>query len=226
MDPKDKLDLLKIMPFDLSQYEQFSLTTLTAYCIYWLGEWSITTTLENTTVVSHKMFPAKFALVGWPQFPDANRTNRSILQMRPKYRNLASSASDKGVFLNQRGIEEATFLIGQIGAPLLEGEARKTAKVPLVKAERGKGRARSVHPEDQLDRVHKSQLYAFYAESRFEEAQAIHLIGLLGVYDHTPSKEKRRKLKELVDAAFEVGDKQTQEFLKKVSEKFQKYLNK
>lgn len=226
MNPKDKSDLLKIIAFDSPEYRECSLTTLTAYCIFWLAEWSITTTLENVTVASHKMFPVKFALVGWPQFPDANRTNRSILQMRPKYRNLASSASDKGVFLNQKGVEEARDLINRIGQPLFEGETRRPKTVMPIKAERGKGKARSVHPEDLLNRVHKSQLYGLYSESRFEEAQAIHLIGLLGVYDHTPSREKRRKLKELVDAAFEVGDKQTEEFLKKVSDRFEKYLSK
>jgi alpha-D-ribose 1-methylphosphonate 5-triphosphate diphosphatase PhnM len=74
--------------------------------------------------------------------------------------------------------------------------------------------------------VKTSQLYNLFIQSRFDEAKAIHLIGLLGVYDHTPSQEKKRKLKEFLNDARELEDVRTEEFLKIVSERFQKYLNK
>jgi len=74
--------------------------------------------------------------------------------------------------------------------------------------------------------IHKSQLFDLYAHSRFDEAEAIDLIGLLGVYDHTPSIEKRRKLKEFIDAAKELDDEKTLDFLKRVTERFHRYLNK
>lgn len=225
MTTRKKVDLLKIRPFGTTQYEHYALTTLTAYCIYWLHEWEITTSYENIAVASHKMFPAKFALVGWPQFPDAIRTNRSLLQMRPKYRNLATSASYKGVFLNLNGMSEARLLTGKIGSPAFEDEV-SSVTIPTINAERGGGKARSVHPEDLLKSVHKSELFHLFIESRFDEAEAIHLVGLLGVYDHTPSKEKKRKLKELMDAAGELDDHQTLEFLRVASERFHKYLNK
>jgi len=223
---KDKIDLLRINSFETSQYEHYALTTLTAYCVYWLHEWEITTSLENVSVASHRMFPTKFALVGWPQFPDINRTNRSVLQMRPKYRNLATSVSDKGVFLNENGIREAKTLAEKLGPPILEGESMTRAHESLIKAERGTGKARSVHPEDLVKTVHRSQLFKLYNESRLGEAEAIHLIGLLGVYDHTPSRDKKRRLKEMMDAAKEIRDERTTEFLEIVSDKFQRYLSK
>ena len=108
---REKSELLKIRPFQKSKYDQFPLTSMIAYCIFWLQEWNIPTSLENIAVASHRLFPVKFAMVGWSEFPDITRTNRTVLQMRPKYRNLASSSASQGVFLNQNGIAEAKSLI-------------------------------------------------------------------------------------------------------------------
>ncbi len=222
---KDKTDLLKLSHFETKAYEHFALTSLTAYCLYWLKEWGITSTLENLSVASHKMFPVKFAMVGWPQFPDINRTNRSVLQMRPKYRNLATSASSKGVFLNQNGIQEAKALIEKLGPPILEGEAQQPLN-PSVRRERGHGKPSGVHAEDKVQQVRKSYIFDLYLHSRFDEVEAIDLIQMLNVYDHTPSRVKKLKLKEYLDAAKELNDKEVLEFLSRVSNRFGKYLNK
>ncbi len=226
MTVRNKFDLLKLSPFNTSQYANYPLTTLTAYSVFWLHEWEIITSLENITVASHRMFPAKFALVGWPQFPDLNRTNRSVLQMRPKHRNLASSATAKGVFLNHNGIQEAKALIDRIGFPVYDGQPVASSVDVSIKVERGTGKARSVHSEDLLKTIHNSQLFNMFLQSRLHEAEAIHLIGLLGVYDHTPSREKKRKLKEFLNAAEDLHDEKTVEFLRIVAERFHKYLNK
>jgi hypothetical protein len=41
--------------------------------------------------------------VGWPEYPDAFRTNRSLLQGQPKYRNWLTGSASKGFSLNERG---------------------------------------------------------------------------------------------------------------------------
>ena len=61
---REKGDLLKLSSFPTPAYEQYPLTSLTAYCVFWLQQWNITTSLENLAVASHRMFPAKFAMVG------------------------------------------------------------------------------------------------------------------------------------------------------------------
>lgn len=222
---RDKSELLKLSYFATKAYEHYALTSLTAYCLFWLQEWGITSTLENLSVASHRMFPVKFAMVGWPQFPDINRTNRSVLQMRPKYRNLATSASNRGVFLNQNGIQEATALIEKLGTPILEGETQQPLNLS-VRRERGAGKPSGVHAEDKVEQVRKSYIFDLYLHSRFDEAEAIDLIQLLNVYDHTPSRVKKLKLKEYIDAAKELNDREAIEFLSAVSDRFNNYLNK
>ncbi len=228
-DPKirHREDLLSLEPFEKSTYEKYALTSLTAYSVFWLNEWNLGTTLENVAVTGHRMFPVKFCMVSWPQFPDMNRINRSVLQMRPKYRNLATSLSAKGVFLNPNGIREAKSLIQRIGAPTFRGENKLEVPTESVRAERGRSsRVRSIHPQDLLSAVRKSKLFSDYTKGDVDEAEAIHLIGLLGVYDHTPSSEKKRKLKEFQEAARELNDKEILEFLNWASRQFQKYLDK
>jgi len=222
----NKRDLLGIRPFDTHSYEHYALTSLTAYCVFWLQEWNITTNEENLGVACHRMFPSKFCFVGWPEFPDLKRVGRSVLQMRPKYRNLATSVSSKGVFLNQRGLEEAAALVKQLGTPIFESQLRASLPPSLnERAERGRAKPRSVIPENVVARIQKSQLYKLYEDSLFHEAEAIDLIGLLEVYDHTPSAEKKRKLNELEEAARDLRDERMLEFLARIKERFSKYLN-
>jgi len=222
---RDRKDLLKLRAFTRDSYKGYALTTLTAYVVHWLQKWGIPTSLENVAVASHRLFPVKFGMVGWSEFPDVNRTNRSVLQMRPKYRNLATSASDKGVFLNQRGVEEAVAIIGKLGPPVTESGRAAAAVEKEVRPEVGK-RARSIHPETDVEAVRRSSLFEVYTMSRFDEAEAIDLIGLLDVYDHTPSKEKRDRLRRLMESAKEVKDGEVIEFLEKVQARFHRYLNK
>jgi len=224
MEIKDRNDLFKIRAFSEEKYQQYSLTSLTAYCVYWLHRWKVTTSLETVAVASHRMFPMKFGMVGWPEFPDITRTNRSVLQMRPKYRNLATSAVDKGVFLNQRGIEEAESLASRLGAPVIGDRAAEFVSRRAVRPELGK-RARSVHPESDVAAVRSSQLFQMYVDSRFDQAEAIELVGLLKVYDHTPSSEKRAKLKRLLESATDVKDEEVAAFLHEVEQRFRRYLN-
>lgn len=221
---RDRRDLLKLRSFGRDSYEDYALTTLTAYVVHWLQKWGIPTSLENVAVASHRLFPVKFGMVGWSEFPDVNRTNRSVLQMRPKYRNLATSASDKGVFLNQRGIEEATALIAKLGPPVTDAGQLTAIIDEEVRPEVGK-RARSIHPESDVEAVRRSPLFELHTSSRFDEAEAIDLIGLLDVYDHTPSAEKRSILRRLVESAKEVKDSEVVEFLGKIQTRFHRYLN-
>lgn len=220
---KQALDLLKLDAYNEKVYENISLTTLTAFVVYWLDEWSLPTSLENVSVASHRMFPTKFAMVGWPQFPDVNRTNRSVLQMRPKYRNLATSVSDKGVFLSEAGLREAEAVLKKFGVPHFQGLA--VEQPPLTRVRRGSGKAWSIHPEDLINSVKQSTLFSLYTEGRFDESEAIHLIGMLRLYDHTPSSEKRKKLKVLIEQAKTAEDDQVVLFLKAVLEKFSRYLH-
>jgi hypothetical protein len=97
MTPQNARDLLKVDAKDRRRYAEFSLAHLTAYSVHWLNVWNIGTSYENVSVLNGRLFPADFAMTGFPELPDASRTNRSLLQMRPKYRGLATTDPRRGV---------------------------------------------------------------------------------------------------------------------------------
>ena len=220
----ESIDLLKVSPFATEKYEDLSLATLTAYSAYWLAQWGLPTTLENLAVLNFKLFPTKFAMVGWPVFPDVNRTNRSVLQMRPKYRNFATSITNRGVFLNERGIVEALSLIGKLGTPVLADGSTPSIEAPITRI-RGSGRPTTVHPEDLVAKIRNSRLFKMRKGDAWLETEPIDLINFLGVYDHTPSEEKRRRLREFQMASNELKDTEVQEFLEALSLRFKSYLH-
>lgn len=221
----DAKDLLKLQAFPEELYNELSLATLTAYSTYLLSQLELPATLENVAVVNYKLFPRKFAMVGWPQFPDVNRTNRSVLQMRPKYRNWATSITARGIFLNDRGIAEAHALCNRLGMPRFQDASAAAVASPVASARGPKRLTRTLHPEDVLEQVRKSKLFCIYEQGRWPEAEAIDVIDFLGVYDHTPSIEKRRRLRELRRHAEQLEDDAVKEFIDLVSSTFKPYLN-
>lgn len=218
-------DLLNVQAFEEKDYDELALTSLTAYSAYWLSQWGLQTSLENLAVLNFKMFPVKFAMVGWPQFPDFNRTNRSVLQMRPKYRNLATSITKDGVFLNDYGAREAQALTDRIGGPKFQDGSASVLEA-ATPSSRGSSRPRTIHPEDQLAKIRKARIFQLYHGGKWMEAEAIDLVNFLEVYDHTPSKEKVRRLKDFQQAAEQVGDEQMLAFLHEVETRFRAYLHK
>src|SRR3977135_3826901 len=104
---KDEKDLPKVAAKGPDLYRDVPLVFLTAYSLYWLHEWKIRRTIEAIAILNWRLFPEKLAIVGFDQYPDAFRTNRSLLQMQPKYRNLVTGAAIKGFSLNERGMERA-----------------------------------------------------------------------------------------------------------------------
>ena len=111
MEIKHEQDLAKVAPKDSALYEDIPLTSLTAYSLFWLHRWQLRRSIEAVAVLNWRLFPKKFAMVGFAEYPDAFRTNRSLLQGQPKYRNLLSGAASKGFSLNERGMDIARDLV-------------------------------------------------------------------------------------------------------------------
>jgi hypothetical protein len=145
--------------------------------------------------------------------------------MRPKYRNFATSITNKGIFLNERGTAEALALVDRLGRPVFSDGSSPQVEVPITRV-RGTGRPTTVHAEDLVAEVRQSRLFQTYKSGHWVEAEPIDLINFLGVYDHTPSEEKRRRLRSFQTAANELKDTEVKEFLETVSSTFKSYLHK
>jgi hypothetical protein len=226
MKPNDPQGLLSVDPVDraLLQRSQFSLTHLTAYAVLWLTDWEIPTTYENITVLNSRLFPAEFSLPGFPQFPDAIRTTRSLMQMRPKYRGFATSDPRKGVFLTEKGRDAAAKVQSAFGPPTLHGKPVEPT-VASACLQPAKGKERTRNPAQIIAECKQKLLYRRFQEGRFEDTDTVHFLGLIALYDHSPTSEIKKALRQLRADAQTVGDTEFLAFLDQVSERFAHYLN-
>jgi hypothetical protein len=214
MKPADAQDLLLVDPVarHLVDRFQFSLTHLTAYAVHWLTAWEIPTIYENVTVLSAR------------QFPDAIRTTRSLMQMRPKYRGFATSDPRKGVFLTEKGREAANRAIAAFGSPTLGGKpVEQTVAAAGLQPSKGKDRTRN--PAQIIAECKQKLLFRRFKEGRFEDTDTVHFLGLVSLYDHSPTSEIKKALRQLRVDAQAVGDGEFLSFLDQVGERFALYLN-
>ena len=223
--PKCARDLLRVDPKDRETYGRFSLAHLTAYSVHWLNLWDIPTTYENVSVLNARLFPHDFGMTGFPELPDAFRTNRSLLQMRPKYRGFATSDPRKGVHLTEKGCNEVARVVAAIGAPTFEGKAINVDETVIDPRRPNKQRARAFTPAQLIEERRSRLLFQRYQEGRLDDTEVVHLLGFLGLYDHTPPAELKREFKRIGEAATEVCDEEFITFMDAVADKFRNYLN-
>ena len=226
MHPNCPRDLLRVDAKDmrLCGEARFSMAHLTAYSVHWLTVWEIPSTYENVSVLNARLFPFKFTLAGFSEFPDAMCTNREILHLRPNNRGWGTADPRKGVFLNEKGREAAVKVLEAVGPPSFDGKAIPLEAPPTDSRRPAKGRERTYSPAKDLEERRSRLLFRWFKEGRLEEADVVHLLGLLGLYDHTRPVELRREFKRLRDVASDLRDEEFLSFLDAVQKQFRAYL--
>ncbi len=223
-DIQSERDLVRVGRKAFDDYKDATLTSLTAYSLYWLHQWQLARTIEAIAILNWRLFPEKFSMVVFPEYPDAFRTNRSLLQMQPKYRNLLTGAASKGFSLNARGIGIATALASQLGPPKTE-EGQALGSTPrVVRAPVNIDRPRSLEPERGIARLRSSKLYEKWSSGTMTERDLIPVPALLGIFDHTPGTVRQRAMKQLERNAQQLDDRDAERFLGDVRRAFPQAL--
>ena len=214
-------DLFTIEKISEQLTEGISLAKLTAYSLFWLQEWELRRTIESISVLNWKLFPDKFAMVGFPQFPDSLRTNRSLLQGQPKYQNLLTGTATKGFSLNEHGLTVARDLVHRFSAPKTStGETTASESVMHDIKAKQTDRARTIDPRKDVARVRQSALFEKWQSGAILERDIIHVHTLLGIFEHTPGKVRRQAFRSLLESAEHVGDTEVERFLREIHRRF------
>jgi hypothetical protein len=217
-------DLAKVAAKDSALYEDVPLTSLTAYSLFWLHRWQLRRSIEAIAVLNWKLFPKKFAMVGFAEYPDAFRTNRSLLQGQPKYRNLLSGAASKGFSLNERGMDIARDLVQLLGVPSTDdGQELGTASKQEIST-KSAGPPRSIEPEREMEKIRASKLYEKWTSGVMADRDLIHVHALLGIFDHTPTKLRTKAIRDLERSAADLQDEEALKFLQDVRKTFPQAL--
>src|SRR5260370_30271249 len=189
--------LSKIKPFASLAYQSFDLNRLVSFAIHWLQEQRIVTTFENIVVAAYRMFPEKFALEGYPEYPDAARVNRALLQLGPKYRNWARGSVRKGFVLTASGLIE----VGRVKDALSSAKPAEQLKPKQRTA------PRTLNLSEELLGIERSALYAKWSKGALSEGTTLDLLEMLSAYAYTPSRALRDRLAVLENTANHLGRK-------------------
>lgn len=208
--------ILGLTAYDTSAYETVDLNRLTVFSISILGDRDLPTSLENIAVANYRQFPRRFAMIGYPEFPDASRVSRALLQLRPKYRNWATGNTRTGWVLTQAGEAEAVAvatLLDQSGRIQLTSPRSETRLVTEPAAKR------SIDFASEIRRIRETDLFR-KSRSDWGDSGNIEVFDVLGAYTHTPSKALRRRLRELKQIAIDAEDAELGEFLAQIGKRF------
>jgi hypothetical protein len=207
-----KSGLLDGLPvFAELSYASFDLNRLAVFTIHWLEQHRITTSFENIVVATFRMFPAKFALDGYSQYPDAARVNRALLQLRPKYRNWARGSVQKGFVLTQSGLAEVAR-VSEALQGLREAEQISPRRKSL------KPRTMDLSPD--LQQLQRSALFAKWRDGNISSGTLLEFLDMLNAYVYTPPRALKERVDSLYNKAEQVNDKTSMDFLLAVRKSF------
>ena len=210
-------ELLTVQPIPAARYENEQLAALTVYSIYWLRQWGLRPGVEAITVLNHKLFPTCFGMHSFPEFPDANRTMRSLLQCGPKYRGWLSGSNRRGYAITPTGQVLMEELLRRIGFPQIGNVSLgRATEAPRQRLTKRTERSSDLDFKSEIARLRASRLFERWTSSPLQDRDLIHVYSALGVFDHTPQAAKRQKLNDLKDAAKKAGDKDVEKLLENI----------
>jgi hypothetical protein len=196
--------------FRADLYEDIDLDRLTAYGMKVLLDQGRATTFENMVVTLYTLFPSKFSLLGYPQFPDAARVNRALLHCLPKYKNYATGKARTGYQLTHQGLgaaEETAVLLQREHVESVQ-QKRKRPSLPRGVA-------------DQFMReVEDSKPFRLYIQGQTEEVKKYDVTRLLHSTPETPADILRRNMVALKRYATESNRSDILEFLEWATKNF------
>ena len=201
-------------PFPYEKYKKISMTRLAAYAIRLLEDNNVFLSFENVAVALFLMFPKKFCMVGYDEYPDTNRIGRTVnLQLRPKYQNIAFGDPKTGYSLTDKGENTAIHI-----KRILEGEEKGTnSGISRVRNDISK-RTRS--PETEIERKILSRyLYDKYKKNKKYEVEKIEIYEFLNASPYTPKNAIREYYNDLKDLCKKAENKEALDFLIWLEEK-------
>ena len=117
-----------LKPYKLELYQGEALAKLTTVGILKLHNAEIDANFENITVILYKLFPEKYSLVGFPEFPDTLRVNRAMTSHCITAGYIDGTLKRKSYFLTPKGRTVAEDLLDQIESGTMSQRKRSDEK--------------------------------------------------------------------------------------------------
>jgi hypothetical protein len=160
----DKEKIEKLISFDEKKYENVDLDHLMMYVIGKLGEIKADLSFENAVIAAFKIFPKKFSLVGYPEYPDSNRVDQCLWRCA-KHKQWIGGKSRQGFTITER----SKLIIKEAEVMLEKG----------IEPEKGKATSGRRRKEALLSEVENSSAYKKYSQGEGNKITEAELCFLL-----------------------------------------------
>ncbi len=205
----DKQKLLKLSQLDQKTYQNVSLDHLIMYAISVLNEKGINLSYENIVVAAFQLFPKKFQLLGFPEYPDGKRVHDCLFHCTFKTKQWLGGKTRQGFIITDR----SKIYISEAENLLFGGSQQ-----------RSKGKSQTRRKEFVLAEVEQSSAYHKYINKLSDSITEAELCFLLQGTLDTPKKILQDNLRTLKDFALEAQNEDVASFLIWVENKFRYYL--
>jgi len=206
----------KIIP-DIKQeiYDSLDLNSLVCFSTHLLENNNIPLTFENIYVASYLCFPTRFCLIGFKEFPDGARINRSILQCLPKYQNLLMGNAKTGYRLTNLGLSRAREVEGKIK---LEYVSKNAKQEDISK--------RTLDYKKKVEELAERSAFKKFNHNKIEEIGIDEIFEFLEITPYSNKAQIKEKLNYFNTVAEYSKSKKFQEFMKWIrnKEEFKVYL--
>ncbi len=140
--------------FNVSLYNDLSLDELVTYSVATLANEGKEATFENIVAKSYELFPEKFSLVGYPQWPDSSRVNKSWLRCRTDFKFITGTVKT-GFSLTSKGLEVVEKVQQRLQRPVSEKS--------IISKKRARARTKEEHFTNEIE---KSDVFQRYLHDR------------------------------------------------------------
>ncbi len=205
-----KKSIEELKPFDPVSYENLDLDRLSAFASMTLEELKVPLYFDYMAVALFKLFPKKFSMASFSEYPDTNRISKSLRRLvDPKRKNWATGNLENGFFLTEVGKEIGRQTRDLLNHPNQQREAKTTAK-------RSRGRS----PMDDVLEIKKTGLFLKWQNGN-REVTEYEILSFLKAVPYTPKYVLADYIKQLRQSVSSSTDNEAKEFLVWVEIRFE-----
>lgn len=206
--------LAGLKKFPATNYDDFDLDRLVAYTLFILEGNKIPLYFDFIAVGLFRLFPRKFSMANFQQYPDTNRISKALRRLTDqKRKSWATGNIENGFYLTDLGREMAKQVSNSLKNPL----PKKDRKPIVVSKSRGKS------PSDDIQEIRISEAFKKWFAS--EEVNNYEFFAFLKAAPYTPKQLLIEHLKRLRVSATTMKDKDVLEFLSWLEKKFSNLLS-
>ncbi|MDO8574913.1 MAG: hypothetical protein Q7R61_01415 [bacterium] len=210
--------VLGLKPLSIKGYEKLDLDRLVIYALYMLEEKGIPLYFDYICVGLFKLFPRKFSLANFKQYPDVFRIHNAV-------RRTTGALSDKDKKRWANGSSEHGFSLTDLGREIAKQVARLIENPKLqkdrVKHIETKTRGRSF--SDDVQEIKESDTFKKWQSD--QDINNYEFFAFLKAASYTPKQLIAEHLKRLKTSAMSAKDKEVLKFLSWLENKFQNLLH-